>query len=294
MAPQAGARNKRGRRILAILYAGREFPLVKGEYILGRSPSCDIVVNDMLASRVHAKISVTQDAAVLRDLTSANGVLLNGARVDMPMALRDGDQILIGTQELSVYSIEEPSFAQSEAPPPKPPRSLPALGGQSGVQSTDPGPRVHTIAQGARQMERTEKADAFQQLGALAERMLEAGRPADAERVLSGHLKGVLEEARSGHIVPPAVIEAASKHAMRFAAARLDRKWLDYVIELHMLSRKPMRASFIDELCALGRKNVTCDRDLLLFYKAALQRAEPDMPLPERVLCARILSLDVP
>jgi predicted component of type VI protein secretion system len=251
------------------------------------------LIDDMLASRVHAKVSVTEDTAVLRDLTSANGVMLNGARVDMPVALRDGDQILIGTQELSVYSVDEPSYARDEPATKKPPPAVPARSDLAGVKSTDPGPRVHTIEQGSKHMERTEKADAFQQLGALAERMLEAGRPADAERVLSGHLKGVLEEARSGRVVPPGVVESASKHAMRFAAARLDPKWLDYVVELHMLSRKPMRAHFIDELCALGRKNITCDGDLLLFYKAALQRAEPDMPLADRVLCARILSLEV-
>ena len=300
-----------GKRTLALYVEGEERLLDDGEYILGRSPSCDIVVDDMLASRVHAKISVSQGAVILRDIGSSNGVYVNSARIDMPTPLRDGDRILIGTKEISVFAVRvamtrRPSStlaaAGSKAPSASAARartdasrlatapSAPAM--PAVPEPPAPGLRAESIEQSSRDMPRTEKTDAFSQLGLLARRMIDAGRMDGAVRVLSEHMRNVLEGARDGRVVPPDVLVAASSFAMEFAEAQLESKWVDYVIELHMNVRKPLSADLIDALCRLRRKNVRCDRDLMLFYKAALQREEPNLPLSQRVLCARIFSLD--
>ncbi len=299
------------KRTLALYVEGEERLLDDGEYILGRSPSCDIVIDDMLASRVHAKISVSQGTVILRDIGSSNGVYVNSARIDMPTPLRDGDRILIGTKEISVFAVRvaparRPSgtlaAAGSKAPNAAVARartdasrlatapSAPAMPAAS--ESPAPGPRAESIEQSSRDMPRTEKTDAFTQLGMLARRMIDSGRMDGAVRVLSEHMRNVLEGARDGRVVPPDVLAAASSFAMEFAEAQLEAKWVDYVIELHMNVRKPLNADLIDALCRLRRKNVRCDRDLMLFYKAALQREEPNLPLSQRVLCARIFSLD--
>ncbi|HPB99676.1 MAG TPA: FHA domain-containing protein, partial [Polyangiaceae bacterium] len=95
----------RAKRSLSLFLEGEEFVLDDGEYLLGRSPSCDIVVDDMLVSRVHARISVTEGMVVLRDAGSTNGVYVNAARIDLPTPLRDGDRILVGTKELTVFAV---------------------------------------------------------------------------------------------------------------------------------------------------------------------------------------------
>lgn len=280
--------------------------LEDGEFILGRSPSCDIVIDDMLASRVHAKITISEGAVVLRDLGSANGVYVNSARIDMPTPLRDGDRLLIGTKELSVFAIRVPGTSParrtsgthpagrassvrplSAVPRTAPRVSAPAVSQPSGV----PSPRTTSIRDAARDMPHTEKTDAFTHLGLLARRMMESGRVDGAVRVLAEHMRNVMDGARDGRPVPEDVLKAASEFAMEFAAARLESKWVDYVVELHMNLRRPMSADLIDDLCSLRRKNVRCDRHVMLFYKAALQREEGNLPLSQRVLVARILSL---
>ena len=278
--------------------------LEDGEFILGRSPSCDIVVDDMLASRVHAKITISEGAVVLRDLGSANGVYVNSVRIDMPTPLRDGDRLLIGTKEMSVFAIRVPGASQARrnsgthpagrvsavrplSNRPAPRVSAPAMPKVSSM----PSPRARSIQDASRNMPHTEKTDAFTQLGLLAKRMMDSGRIDGAIRVLAEHMRNVMDGARDGRPVPEDVLKAASDFAMTFAAARLESKWVDYVVELHMNLRRPMSAELIDDLCSLRRKNVRCDRHVMLFYKAALQREEANLPLSQRVLVARILSL---
>lgn len=63
---------------------------------LGRATDNDVVVEDLLASRYHARIRRGSHGQVLDDLDSLNGTQLNGAPVDSaPVA--DGDVITIGT-----------------------------------------------------------------------------------------------------------------------------------------------------------------------------------------------------
>lgn len=81
----------------------REFVLV-GTMIVGRDPACDISdAADPLLSRRHAEFSNAKEATV-RDLSSRNGILVNG--VKMPRAvLRGGDVVQVGT--LQVKFVDE-------------------------------------------------------------------------------------------------------------------------------------------------------------------------------------------
>ncbi len=59
--------------------AGRRFEVVS-EVTLGRSPSCEIPVDDDKVSRRHARIFLREGQARLQDLGSRNGALLNAER----------------------------------------------------------------------------------------------------------------------------------------------------------------------------------------------------------------------
>src|SRR5215469_6203294 len=52
-----------------------------GRYTIGRDPDCDIYLADPRVSREHAVLRVVDGAWVLEDLSSRNGVWLDGARV---------------------------------------------------------------------------------------------------------------------------------------------------------------------------------------------------------------------
>ena len=82
----------------------RELVLVD-TLIVGRDPACDISeLNDPLLSRRHAAFSADARDAVVRDLDSRNGILVNGTKTK-GATLRNGDVVQIG--HLQVKFIDE-------------------------------------------------------------------------------------------------------------------------------------------------------------------------------------------
>jgi hypothetical protein len=71
--------------------------LSEGENILGRDPDATVWFDRPGVSRRHARIVVSGEKATLEDLGSRNGTSLRGERVVKPTALRDGDQIRLGS-----------------------------------------------------------------------------------------------------------------------------------------------------------------------------------------------------
>lgn len=74
--------------------------LEKPVITIGRDPNNDLVLQDSLVSRRHAQIQRTDGGAVITDLNSVNGTLLNRMLVTRPSSLRSGDVIRLGDTEL--------------------------------------------------------------------------------------------------------------------------------------------------------------------------------------------------
>jgi DNA-binding response OmpR family regulator len=96
--------------------AGRRFPLAGPVTALGRSPNCQVFIPDRRASRHHAEIGWDGETCTLRDLDSANGVLLNSRRITAPQELRDGDEITIASAVLT-FRDPEATLRVTELPP---------------------------------------------------------------------------------------------------------------------------------------------------------------------------------
>lgn len=67
-----------------------------GPVVIGRSPSCDVVIDETYVSGNHARLSLQGPALILEDLGSTNGTMVNGNTIYEPVTLRDGDDIQIG------------------------------------------------------------------------------------------------------------------------------------------------------------------------------------------------------
>jgi hypothetical protein len=65
------------------------------ELLIGRSPSCDIVLSELQISRRHARLVFRDGRWLYQDLASTNGSVLNGRRVGR-CELRPGDRLLLG------------------------------------------------------------------------------------------------------------------------------------------------------------------------------------------------------
>ncbi|NVB38230.1 GAF domain-containing protein [Pseudenhygromyxa sp. WMMC2535] len=80
-----------------------------GEYTLGRGREADVRVNNKSLSRSHATLTIDErGAATLRDLGSKNGTFIEGARLDEPVALRDGQRFVCGDVHFAFHA---PSFS---------------------------------------------------------------------------------------------------------------------------------------------------------------------------------------
>jgi two-component system, cell cycle response regulator len=84
---------------LVLIYGGQELGKrfeLKGDAIIGREPSCEIVIDMSFVSRQHARMTHREHEWFIEDLGSRNGTQVNGRAVSEPAALMNGDQIKIG------------------------------------------------------------------------------------------------------------------------------------------------------------------------------------------------------
>jgi len=72
--------------------------------VVGRAPTCDVVVNDSSVSRRHAQLSVEAGVCTVEDLGSRNGTYVNGQQIDRAQ-LNDGDRVVLGQFPLKLRSV---------------------------------------------------------------------------------------------------------------------------------------------------------------------------------------------
>lgn len=83
-------------------WANKRYP-VQGKLVVGRQAPATVVLEDDSVSRKHAEVEQTPEGAVLRDLGSANGTLVNGEPMGtQPVVLQPGDVISFGMVEVEV------------------------------------------------------------------------------------------------------------------------------------------------------------------------------------------------
>ena len=80
---------------------------------IGRSARNDLCVEDPFASRLHAEVRKRGDVFWIADLGSANGTVVNTARLTAPVQLRDRDLIRIGETEIEYSERSDTAPARS-------------------------------------------------------------------------------------------------------------------------------------------------------------------------------------
>ncbi|MGE0682393.1 MAG: NAD(P)-binding domain-containing protein [Candidatus Binatia bacterium] len=98
---------------------GKVYSPLKDAFTIGRSETCDLVLHDARASRVHAVIEREGDGYCLYDKETGNGTFLRSPteRIFRATGLSDGDIIYIGQTQLrvelssSAFSTDDPTSA---------------------------------------------------------------------------------------------------------------------------------------------------------------------------------------
>jgi ribosomal protein L40E len=81
--------------------AGETFLLENEQTTVGRSPECDIFLDDVTVSRRHAVVAKKGDHVEIEDLGSLNGTFHNRRRIESAASLSDGDELQIGKYRLT-------------------------------------------------------------------------------------------------------------------------------------------------------------------------------------------------
>jgi predicted component of type VI protein secretion system len=77
------------------------FPVTR-ELVIGRSRECDIRIEDASVSRKHARVFLDYGDAVIEDMDTPNGTLVNKQKVVGRLRLKTGDSIQVGSEKIRV------------------------------------------------------------------------------------------------------------------------------------------------------------------------------------------------
>lgn len=249
----------------------REICLENERALIGRGPHCRVVIDDPLVSREHALLRISGQSVVIEDLKSANGTFVNNRRISELCPLSDGDQVLVGTQEIRVSQVYATGHAGPES----------ADFCRETPSASDPFGRT------------TERADALVLLGRVAARKLSEGSPREAEEALSAQLQRVLTSARSGAAVSRTTCVAASKHALLLATALGSAHWIDYVIELHYFAGHPVDEQTVGLLEEALKHTGGADRELYVRYVETMRRRWSELDEASRLAFERLSALEL-
>ncbi len=81
---------------------GETFHARSERTLIGRSPDCDIFLDDVTVSRKHAVLLERDGAFVIEDQGSLNGTFVNRKRIESA-ELEDGDELQIGKYRLTFF-----------------------------------------------------------------------------------------------------------------------------------------------------------------------------------------------
>lgn len=90
---------------------------ITGPISLGRESNCDICISDRQVSRRHARLTLTEDGILIKDLGSKNGILINGQHITEPTLLYDGDIVHVALAQKFVYLSSDATLPLEASPP---------------------------------------------------------------------------------------------------------------------------------------------------------------------------------
>lgn len=131
-------------RFIAGRFKGGEFPLKPNrEIVIGRGSEFDMVLDEDMVSRRHAKIATFHGQIVLQDLKSTNGTFVNGERTSVAR-LKVGDKVLVGTSVMELIRTDDAAASGERRARVvrSPSRPIPAPPGVPSIMETQQAPRV--------------------------------------------------------------------------------------------------------------------------------------------------------
>jgi pSer/pThr/pTyr-binding forkhead associated (FHA) protein len=245
--------------------------------VLGRHDTCQVVLDDALVSRRHALLSFDGTRVTIEDLGSVNGVLLNARRIRSAEVVKNGDQVKLGNQPITV--------CLGEALEARPGRNR--AGAQTLARTTladrRPDEEESTVVR---------EGEALETLVLVVEKVLAMGRGSEAERILRKSLDSLLLHVRAGEFPEAETLEVGALYALRIAEAVQKAEWVDYVVALYDARGQLFPASIVERLYAVVRLVGGLNLEALRGYIAHQQARTAVLGPAERFLLRRVEGLE--
>ena len=97
----SGSSGTSGGQSYWLMIGSRRVPLDEGEHVIGRDPSVSVWLDVPGVSRRHARLRIASGQATIEDLASKNGTRVGDRRIGSPTALKDGEEVRIGSALLT-------------------------------------------------------------------------------------------------------------------------------------------------------------------------------------------------
>lgn len=265
-----------------VVCGATEHELRHGSLLVGRGSECEIVVDDALVSRMHARIEINPEGVWVEDLYSTNGVYLNGERILKAQLVHSGDRLFIGNQEVLLLEVHTDPASAPSTPP---------LSGRFPGTHDPPTYKTPGNHGAPGDIPITARADALDLLGNLARRLANDVKAEQAPRMLGPHLEGILRGASAGLVVPEALAQVASEYAIDLAHWTSEARWLDYVVELHLVTKRMMSAATVSALQRSERWVGAMDRLMLEYYVGSFASRTGELDRDEKARLATLRRL---
>lgn len=236
----------------------QEFDVTGPEIVIGRSPECQVTIEDPLISRQHAKIELTSTGVLFTDLGSRNGSRVNGRSVREPVRLKDGDRIRVGTQELVFNELRDRAA--------RAPRETGALRQcpSCRVAYPDGSPVCPHCGAAAKLDDDTmtglfvepRRSFTFALLGDVIDRALASNRVAEAGRVLKRAQREIDESLRAGETLEPTQLATVAGYVVRVALMARDVEWLAWLADVYRRLEQAPPDAVVTELERLGSETL--------------------------------------
>ncbi len=292
-------------------YQGSDLELPPGAFVIGRSSTCNLSLDDALVSRRHATITNKSDGVWVEDLGSRNGVVVNGNRIPGPTRLSHLDRVTVGSHDMVLVEVSDRGESMSRcdncgtANAPSASNCLkcgasihrgsPTLVGMTlsnveGLGALGLVPRETAPSSAPPPTARVEEESTASQqlLASIADKALALGRYDEAERVLSRLLADMLTRAKAGQAMLPARLSEATKYALRLAEGTKKNLWIDWVFDVHEATGKLLGGDEIEKLHEIVRKLRYPGSAPMRRYLDKMREREAELGPNERFLLQRL------
>jgi hypothetical protein len=261
-----------------IRIGGQDVVLRVGRTLFGRHDSCQVILDDPLASRRHAAIDFDGQGATAHDLGSVNGVLLNGRRISKPATVTDGDELRLGNQRVEFHLGVDasPTYERNRW-------------GAETLSARDAGALGAPVPE---EPTGVRDGEAFETLVVVASKMLALGRAVDAARIVKGPLEELERRVRAGERLEGETLELAADIAVQLAQGTMSGRWVSYAFSLYSLAGAVLPGSVIDRLYSAVRVVDSVDIGLVRSYVSSLRARESQLGPSERFLIRRLDGLE--